>query len=86
MSEHIEKAIGVIFVVIGVVIGITAMMNQAPTVANSVSTSTGTALANAGITGNTLAGQVYSFVPVLYALAPLLLIVGGFLTKRAGLW
>lgn len=82
----VEKAMFVVIGVIGAIIGITALLSQAPTVADLTNTATGTALANAGITGNTLAGTVYSFMNVFWALAGLGLAVavvylGG---KKAG--
>lgn len=73
MSDVINKAIAVVIVVIATIIGMTAMLNQAPTVASLTSTATNSALANAGITSSTLAGTVYSFINVFWALAPLLL-------------
>lgn len=65
--------IGIVFAVIGIIIAITAWTNQAPTVATQTSTATGTALANAGVTSTTLAGTVYSFVNVFWALGVLVI-------------
>jgi len=67
----VEKAMFVVVGVIGAIIGITALLSQAPTVATLTNTATGSALANAGITGNTLAGTVYGFMNVFWALAGL---------------
>lgn len=72
-----NAALGVIFAVIAVVIAVSVITNQAPTVAEQSRTSCNlgtstenctTALENAGITGATLAGTVYSFGNVLWAL------------------
>ncbi len=72
-NKALMFGVSVILLAIGVVIGMTALAGQAPTVAGLVDTSTGTLLANAGITSTTLAGAVYGFVNVLYALAVLAL-------------
>ncbi len=79
MDKPINAAIFVIVAVIAIVIAITALMSQAPTVAISTSTASGSALANAGITSNTLAGLVYSFINVLWALLPFVVIAGAIL-------
>lgn len=72
--KSLEMGIGIVFAVIGIVIGITAWTNQGPTVATSTSTATGTLLANAGVTSTTLAGTVYSFVNVFWALGALVIV------------
>ena len=72
--EAVKLGMGIIFAVIGIVIGITAWMNQAPAVATATSTATGTALANAGVTSTTLAGTVYGFAPVFWALGALVIV------------
>jgi hypothetical protein len=72
--KALELGIGIVFAVIGIVIGITAWTNQAPSVATATSTATGTALANAGVTSTTLAGTVYSFVNVFWALGALVIV------------
>lgn len=56
--DALKFGMAVIFLTIGAVIGATALLNQAPTIAGLTSTATGTALANAGVTSNTLAGTV----------------------------
>ena len=72
--DSVKLGMGIIFAVIGVVIGITAWTNQAPAVATSTSTATGSALANAGVTSTSLAGTVYSFANVFWALGALLIV------------
>ena len=72
-DANLKYAIGVVLAVIGAIIAMTAMAGQAPTVATLTNTATGTALANAGITSTTLAGTVYSFVNVFWAIGILLL-------------
>lgn len=81
--DAVKLGMGLIFAVIGIIIGITAWTNQAPTVATQTSTATGTALANAGVTSTTLAGTVYSFVNVFWALG-VLFIVGILAFKYLG--
>ena len=88
-SNPVHFAVYIILGVIGVLIGITAMLSQAPTIATLTNTATGTALANAGITGNTLAGTVYSFVNVVWALGPFILpvvfVLGLYAAHKGGL-
>lgn len=69
--DALKSGLLIIFIVIGAIIGITAMLNQAPTVASLTNTATGTTLANAGVTSSTLAGTVYSFANVFWALGAL---------------
>ena len=79
--------LGIIFAVIGLSLGISAWLSQAPTIATQTSVASGTALSNAGVTANTLAGNVYSFVNPVYALGPLVMIGGvlaiGFLVGKS---
>ena len=83
----VEGALGVIFAVIAIVIAVSVITNQAPTIASSSSTATGTALANAGITSSTLAGTVYSFGNVLWALGFLVAVglVAAVVAKKMGI-
>lgn len=82
-----NAALGVIFAVIAIVIAVSVITNQAPTIADDSDTSTGTALANAGITSDTLAGTVYSFGNVLWALGFLVAVglVAAVVAKKMGL-
>ena len=96
MADQIKFAVGMVLGVIGMVIAITAVMNQAPTVATLTSTDCSfgiatenctTALQNAGVTGSTLAGTVYGFVNVFWALLPLLIpvaFIGALIAKQKG--
>jgi hypothetical protein len=78
-------ALFLVLAIVAVIIGVTALTTQAPTVAVATNTASGSALANAGITGNTLAGTVYSFYNVFWALGGLA-IVGliVFVAKKQG--
>lgn len=69
-------AILIISAIVGVIIGVTAFLQTAPTVSSLASTSAGTALANAGVTSSTLAGTVYSFYPVVWALGGFAVVAG----------
>jgi len=84
MEKYINMGVGVVVLVIAAIIAITAIANQAPTVAGLTNTATGTALANAGITSTTLAGVVYSFINVFWALGALLVVLGLLLAHKYG--
>ena len=90
-ASPIQGALAVIFSVIAIVIAVTVITNQAPTIASDSATSCSgvnctTELQNAGITGNTLAGTVYSFGNVLWALGFLVSVglVAAVVAKKMG--
>lgn len=96
-ASPVTAALAVIFSVIAIVIAVSVITNQAPTIATSSATSCGagtgtstenctTSLQNAGITGSTLAGTVYSFGNVLWALGFLVAVglVAAVVAKKMG--
>jgi hypothetical protein len=79
--EALKWGLGVIFLVIAVVLAVGFLTTNAPTIATQTSTAAGSALANAGITSTTTAGQIYGFTNVFYALAALLAVAVGLVYK-----
>lgn len=73
LDGGLKYSIGVVLAVIGAIIAMSAMAGQAPTVATLTNTAAGSSLANAGISSTSLAGTVYSFVNVFWAIGILLL-------------
>lgn len=77
MPDIGDYAVLIISAIVGVIIGVTAFLQTAPTISTLTATACTsgvnctTELQNAGVTSSTLAGVVYSFYPVVWA-------IGGF--------